>query len=102
MNSARLLSTIQRIDPLTRYGRVRQIVGLIVESVGPPDVALGELCILGDPEAEHMQAEVVGFRDSRVLLMPLGQIEASGRARWCSRRGPRSMFPWVTLCSDVS
>ena len=75
MNSARLLSTIQRIDPLTRYGRVRQIVGLIVESVGPPDVALGELCILGDPEAEHMQAEVVGFRDSRVLLMPLGQIE---------------------------
>ena len=75
MNSSRLLSIVQKIDPLTRYGRVRQIVGLIVESVGPPDVALGELCILGDPEADHMQAEVVGFRDTRVLLMPLGQIE---------------------------
>ena len=52
-----------------------RIVGLIVESIGPPDVALGELCIIGDPEVDNTQAEVVGFQGNRVLLTPLGQIE---------------------------
>ncbi|MBT4611793.1 MAG: FliI/YscN family ATPase, partial [Gemmatimonadetes bacterium] len=60
---------------MLRYGKVTQIVGLIIESIGPADVAMGELCIVGDPHAEHIEAEVVGFRGERVLLMPLGEIE---------------------------
>ncbi|MEE2657963.1 MAG: FliI/YscN family ATPase [Candidatus Latescibacterota bacterium] len=75
MNRAALLQRVEQTDPLTLYGKVREIVGLIVESAGPTEVALGELCILGDPETSHTQAEVVGFRDDRVLLMPLGEIE---------------------------
>ena len=75
MNSQYLLDTIEQIDPLTRYGKVSQIVGLVIESIGPADVALGELCVLGDPQSDALQAEVVGFRDQRVLLMPLGEIE---------------------------
>jgi len=75
MNSEGLIATIERVDPLTRYGKVSRIVGLIVESIGPPDVALGEICILGDPEESQVRAEVVGFRDKRVLLTPLGEIE---------------------------
>ena len=75
LNAKALLRTVERVDPLTRYGQVSQIVGLVVESLGPPDVALGELCVLGDPERSGMRAEVVGFRDDRVLLTPLGEIE---------------------------
>ena len=75
MNSQYLLDTIERTDPLTRYGKVSQIVGLVVESIGPADVALGELCVLGDPQSDALRAEVVGFRGKRVLLMPLGEIE---------------------------
>ena len=75
MNSQYLLDTIEQTDPLTRYGKVSQIVGLVVESVGPADVALGELCVLGDPQSDALRAEVVGFRGNRVLLMPLGEIE---------------------------
>ncbi len=75
MNSANLLSTVERIDPLVHYGKVSDIVGLVVEAIGPPDVALGELCYLGDPEGDHVRAEVVGFRGRKVLLMPLGQVE---------------------------
>lgn len=70
-----LLSLVDGIDPMTRYGKVAEIVGLVIESIGPPEVAIGELCILGDPEHSHAQAEVVGFRDNRVLLMPLGYVE---------------------------
>ena len=42
MNSQYLLDTIERTETLTRYGKVSQIVGLVVESIGPADVALGE------------------------------------------------------------
>lgn len=70
-----LLARIEGVDPLIRYGKVSQIVGLVVEAVGPPDVAIGELCTLGYPGTGGIRAEVVGFRDRRVLLMPLGDIE---------------------------
>ena len=75
MNTSKLLQTIDKVDPHTRYGKVRQIVGLIVEAAGPEDVALGELCYLGDPARGGIRAEVVGFNGGRVLLTPLGEIE---------------------------
>ena len=50
-------------------------MGLVIESDGPP-VSVGELCTItnagGGPP---VLAEVVGFRQSRVLLMPLGPME---------------------------
>ena len=66
---------IDQAESLTRYGKVRDIVGLVVEALGPADVALGELCYIGDPGRDTVRAEVVGFRGPKVLLMPLGQIE---------------------------
>jgi len=75
MNSAAWIEAIDRVDPLVHYGKVSDIVGLVVEAIGPSDVALGELCYLGDPEQDPVRAEVVGFRGSKVLLMPLGQVE---------------------------
>lgn len=75
MDDRALMNIIEGVDPLTRFGRVSQIIGLVVESLGPPEVALGEICLLGDPGQESMQAEVVGFKGKRVLLMPLGEIE---------------------------
>lgn len=61
-----------------RLGRVSQIVGLTIESIGP-DVPVGTLCqikvgIHGDP----IFAEVVGFRENNILLMPLSSIEGIG------------------------
>jgi len=75
VNGPELLNLVDTVDPVTRYGKVAEIVGLVVESVGPPEVAIGEICILGDPANSQAQAEVVGFRDGRVLLMPLGYVE---------------------------
>ena len=75
MDVARLFAAVEGIAPFTRYGRVNRLVGLLVESIGPEKAALGEICLLGYPEENAIRAEVVGFRDNRVLLMPLGQIE---------------------------
>ena len=59
-----------------KYGKVAKVVGLTVESVGP-DARLGDLCRIfsaGDSTRDIM-AEVVGFKDKRVLLMPYDDVE---------------------------
>jgi flagellum-specific ATP synthase len=70
-----LFDLVGLTEPITLYGKVRDVVGLVIESIGPSEVALGELCMIGDPRGEHITAEVVGFRGERVLLMPLSEIE---------------------------
>jgi flagellum-specific ATP synthase len=59
---------------IERVGRVAQVTGLVIESDGP-SVGIGEVCKIGLRGALHgAYAEVVGFRDHRVLLMPLGEL----------------------------
>ena len=56
-------------------GKVAKVVGLTVESVGPT-CKLNDLCIITSKDgAQKVQAEVVGFRDNRVLLMPFESVE---------------------------
>ncbi len=67
----------RRVDDfhaIEKVGRVMQVTGLIIESEGP-DVSLGEVCeIFSSRESVSGMAEVVGFRENRVLLMPLENI----------------------------
>jgi len=68
---ARYRETINRTDALRLNGRVSQVVGVIVESVGPAS-RIGEIChIHTGRQRPPIPAEVVGFRGNRVLLMPL-------------------------------
>lgn len=62
-----------------RLGKVAKIVGLTIESVGP-DAKLNDLCrIVIDREKDiSVMAEVVGFRDKRLLLMPFDSVEGIG------------------------
>lgn len=74
----RLVRVVRETDPLSYRGRVTQLVGLTIESRGP-GVNIGELCrIYPKGPAEPLFGEVVGFRDSRVLLMPLGDMADIG------------------------
>jgi flagellum-specific ATP synthase len=67
-----LRSQVRHLPPVQRVGTVTGVAGLIIESEGP-NVGLGELCLLRSPRTEfNVRAEVVGFREHRVLLMPLG------------------------------
>ena len=50
------------------------MTGLIIEGDGPP-VSLGSLCtIVSNQRDKQVDAEVVGFRDHKILLMPLGDM----------------------------
>lgn len=62
----------------TRFGKVVKVVGLTIESIGP-DAQLGDLCLITSKDnSQTIEAEVVGFRDSRLLLMPFGNIDGIG------------------------
>lgn len=62
---------------MQQVGRVAKIVGLLVESHGPR-VNLGDLCYIATPDGGRLPAEVVGFRESQALLMPLGEMQGIG------------------------
>ena len=51
-------------------GKVNKVVGLTIESKGP-DASLGELCKIYTKDGKRILAEVVGFKDEDVVLMPL-------------------------------
>lgn len=54
------------------YGQIDQVTGLIMVSNGPK-AAVGEICKISTGVREVL-AEVVGFRDKKLLLMPLGEM----------------------------
>ena len=57
-----------------RHGRVMQMIGLVVESRGPLS-AIGDICrIESGSNQDGVLAEVVGFRQENLLLMPLGEL----------------------------
>jgi len=63
---------VRHVAPVQRVGAVTGMAGLIIESEGP-NVGLGDLCQVRSPRNDFsVRAEVVGFREQRVLLMPLG------------------------------
>ncbi|MBN1826865.1 MAG: flagellar protein export ATPase FliI [Candidatus Eisenbacteria bacterium] len=82
LKAEKYLDVVERIDPVRRTGRVSEIIGLVIESRGPA-VSIGDVCVIeGLSENRSVRAEVVGFRDDHVLLMPVGEISgvAAGSA----------------------
>jgi len=72
------LNVISCIEPIRIAGKITQIVGLVIESQGP-SVNLGDLCYICPRNGEMViPAEVVGFRQNRVLLMPIGEMQGIG------------------------
>jgi flagellum-specific ATP synthase len=71
-----LLKDIEAVPALSRFGRVARIEGLLVEVTGAAGVvSLGGQVRLSDPHGKVIPCEVVGFRDGRAQVMPLGQLD---------------------------
>src|SRR5579862_3280764 len=58
-----------------RYaGSVTELVGLLVESQGP-EVAVGDFCEISTRAGRVIRTQVIGFREGRVLSMPLEETD---------------------------
>jgi flagellum-specific ATP synthase len=74
----RYLELLRGADLVRQNGKVRQVIGVVIESLGP-NMAVGETCQISYKRtAEPVLAEVVGFRDNKVLIMPLGELMGIG------------------------
>ena len=72
------VEAIRHADPVRINGKVSQVIGLTVESIGP-DARIGDVCRIYPLQSdEPILAEVVGFRENKVLLMPLGELHSVG------------------------
>jgi flagellum-specific ATP synthase len=78
INSDKYLNLIQNTY-YKKMGKVTKIVGLTIESAGP-DASLNDLCVIKpkNTKLEPVYAEVVGFRENSVLLMPFSSVDGIG------------------------
>ncbi|HEY2836684.1 MAG TPA: flagellar protein export ATPase FliI [Rhizomicrobium sp.] len=90
-----LLKEIEAIPTLTRFGRVARIEGLGVEITGAVGaVTLGGQVRLSIGNGKKISCEVIGFRDGRALVMPLGPLEGIALgARADFEDKPASIYP---------
>lgn len=69
---------LQRINPVRVNGKVSEIAGLMVEGHGPA-ASIGDVCGIVPVNSDTaLEAEVVGFKKGKVLLMPLQSIQGLG------------------------
>ncbi|MBM3465382.1 MAG: FliI/YscN family ATPase, partial [Armatimonadetes bacterium] len=77
---------IDRTPTIKMHGRINNVIGLAIECDGP-NAQMGELCYIypKDPEQRPIEAEVVGFKGNKVIIMPLGEVGGIGPG--CEVRG---------------
>ena len=82
----------------TKLGKVVKVVGLTVESIGPT-AKLNDLCqIISLDGTVKVDAEVIGFRDDRVLLMPFGETTGVGPGSRVENTGEPLKIP---VCDEL-
>jgi flagellum-specific ATP synthase len=65
---------LERIPPYRWTGQVTEVVGLLIESRGP-SAAIGDFCEVLTAGGRSIRTQVIGFRNGRVLSMPLEEID---------------------------
>lgn len=83
---------------MKQLGRVTKIVGLTIESLGP-NVNMGEVCLITSANHDkEVLAEVVGFKDKNIMLMPLTDLEGIGPGSSVESLGHGLQ---ISVCEDM-
>ena len=78
VNMKKYIDRVKKKELLEYSGKITKVTGLTIESAGPM-ASVGELCyIYPFNNEEPVMAEVVGFRDDKILLMPFSELEGIG------------------------
>ncbi len=66
-------SAIKNCSRIVQAGSIVKVSGIVAEANGP-GLSIGSLCTIRNDLGEDIETEVVGFRDNRVIVMPLGEL----------------------------
>ena len=74
------------------YGKIEQIVGMTVEASGI-NCNIGDVCKISvKPGKKYVTAEVVGFKDGKVMLMPYSDMDGIGYGSYVENTGEKLMI----------
>src|SRR5208283_3619032 len=95
----RCKSVVRETDPVKVYGKVSRGIGILIEGLGP-HANIGDICQIEsnvDGEGQVIEAEVVGFKEDKILLMPLGELRGIGPGSRITAKG-RQRYIKVGQC----
>jgi len=67
------IKKLERLNLTRNYGIINRVIGMVIESRGPA-VPVGAICEVELRDKRHLAIESVGFKDSQILFMPLGEM----------------------------
>lgn len=71
---SRFSNALNEVSTTRNSGKVVQVLGLTIEAIGL-DCQIGEVCLITTNLGVTIMSEVIGFKEERVLLMPLGDMQ---------------------------
>ncbi len=84
---------VSQTEPILRGGKVDKIIGMVLESTGP-DVDIGTVCRIHNTRRNGwIDAEVVGFKGNRLLLMPFEEPDGISRGSVVESTGDALKIP---------
>ena len=92
MNLQPYLELIRELETMQWTGQVTQLTGLLIESKGPA-AAIGDFCEIATGNGRSIRTQVIGFRDGRVLSMPLEETDGLELGDAIVAREDESMMP---------
>lgn len=73
INLVPYIEALKNVEPIKVYGRVSEITGLILKATGVK-ASVGESCRIYTDSNIYLNADIVGFKDDKVMLMAIGEI----------------------------
>lgn len=92
-----MIQQIQNADTFSLTGRIENIVGMSIEASGG-NAAVGDICrIYNGDTGDQVTAEVVGFKNDRILLMPYSDMSGISAGNFVRNTGKQLTLPMGTF-----
>ncbi|MFK8138990.1 MAG: FliI/YscN family ATPase [Bdellovibrionales bacterium] len=74
LNLEKYSAAMQSIKLVKETGKVTRVTGHLIEAF-LPGASIGSICKISLSNGEHVKAEIVGLKDSKVLMMPFKEVQ---------------------------
>ena len=74
MYNKKFIDTVKKMESVSHIGKIANVIGMTIEASGARG-GIGDLCVISDGGKNEILAEIVGFKDDRILLMPYDEIK---------------------------
>ena len=90
---AKMTDLVRKADTVSRIGKIENVVGMTIECSGS-SASIGEInMIMAENGKQEVTAEVVGFKNDRVVLMPYEVMHGISAGDYVRNTGQRLRIP---------